>query len=248
VSDSARPLRDPTSVYRVVRLVAAHADGWEEATRSGVAELAKTISELRLARVTERDAVVRDGEVIAYRVKLEASYRMDRRRLSSAGTTTVRRYLVVANETLGQSDLQAAIAQRIAAGPAEFHVLVPEAVSGWTLGGGLPDPVSGFIPVDPATLAATRQQSQDEARERLDGELARLHARGVMATGEVGPYDPVGAVAQVLERSSFDEIIVSTLPAPVSRWLRLDLARRLERRFHLPVTHVAHGGTPAPTG
>jgi hypothetical protein len=52
----------------------------------------------------------------------------------------------------------------------------------------------------------------------------------------------------VLERSSFDEIIVSTLPAPVSRWLRLDLAHRLERRFHLPVTHVSPGSAHAPVG
>jgi GABA permease len=231
-----------------VRLVASHPEGWEQATRAGVGELAKTISELRLARVTERDAVVRDGIVVAYRVKLEASYRMDRRRTSPTGTTTVRRYLVVANETLGNPELQGILAQRISAGPSEFHVLVPEAVSGWALGGGLPDPVSGFIPVDPATLAATRQQSHEEAADRLDRELGRLRAMGLTATGEVGPYDPVGAVAQVLERSSFDEIIVSTLPAPVSRWLRLDLARRLERRFHLPVTHVALGGTPASTG
>ena len=186
-TESPRPWRDPTSVYRVVRLVATHPDGWEQATHAGVAELSKTISELRLARVTDRDAVVRSGEVIAYRVKLEASYRMDRRRSSPAGTTTtVRRYLVVANETLGHPELDSVIAQRIAAGPSEFHVLVPEAVSGWTLGGGLPDPVSGFIPVDPATLAATRQQSQDEAHERLEVQLAKLRVRGVTATAPTG--------------------------------------------------------------
>ena len=36
----------------------------------------------------------------------------------------------------------------------------------------------------------------------------------------------------------FDEIVVSTLPAGVSRWLRLDLPRRLRRRCGLPVTVV----------
>ena len=42
-------------------------------------------------------------------------------------------------------------------------------------------------------------------------------------------------VARVLERSSFDEIIVSTLPPGLSRWLKMDLATRLERAFGLPV-------------
>ena len=36
----------------------------------------------------------------------------------------------------------------------------------------------------------------------------------------------------------FDEIIVATLPRPVSHWLRADLPRRAERRFGLPVTTI----------
>jgi hypothetical protein len=36
----------------------------------------------------------------------------------------------------------------------------------------------------------------------------------------------------------FDEIIVATLPQPVSRWLRADLPHQAERRFRLPVTTI----------
>jgi hypothetical protein len=35
-----------------------------------------------------------------------------------------------------------------------------------------------------------------------------------------------------------DEIIVTALPQPVSRWLRADLPHQTERRFGLPVTTI----------
>jgi hypothetical protein len=52
-----------------------------------------------------------------------------------------------------------------------------------------------------------------------------------------GPPTRIEAVRQTLEREKYDEVIVSTLPARVSRWLRLDLAHRIER-FGVPVTVV----------
>jgi GABA permease len=48
----------------------------------------------------------------------------------------------------------------------------------------------------------------------------------------------VRAVEEATATGEFDEIIVSTLPARVSRWLHQDLPGRLEHKFHLPVTHV----------
>ena len=70
----ARPAPPPAgSVYKVIRLVATSTVSWEDAARKGVAEGAKTIRDLRVARVTQTDAVVRDG-VLVYRTKLEMSF------------------------------------------------------------------------------------------------------------------------------------------------------------------------------
>ena len=54
----------------------------------------------------------------------------------------------------------------------------------------------------------------------------------------MGHRDPVHAVDAALKGRHVDEIIVSTLPTRLSRWLRQDLPRRLEHRTQLPVTHV----------
>jgi hypothetical protein len=56
--------------------------------------------------------------------------------------------------------------------------------------------------------------------------------------GQVGDRDPLRAVEDVLATGKFDEIIVSTLPRRISRWLHQDLPHRLEQKFGLPVTHV----------
>ena len=41
--------------------------------------------------------------------------------------------------------------------------------------------------------------------------------------GAVGDADPLAAVRNLLETRPFDEIILATLPAGASRWLRMDL-------------------------
>ena len=58
--------------------------------------------------------------------------------------------------------------------------------------------------------------------------------------GAVGDYYPLRAIrdALLVENEAFDEIILSTLPAPMSAWLKLDLPARISRRFGIPVTHV----------
>jgi hypothetical protein len=56
--------------------------------------------------------------------------------------------------------------------------------------------------------------------------------------GELGDADPLEAVTELLERQTFDEIILSTLPQPISRWLGMDLPHRLQRQSGLPVTTI----------
>lgn len=234
-----RPAPAPAgSVYKVIRLVASSPVSWEDAARRGVAEGAKTIRDLRVARLTQTDAVVRDG-VLVYRVKLEMSFRLDRMRAveGRAEPVLVHRCLIVANQTLTSPDLLDLARQRAAAGPCEFHVLVPLARPTLVMA----DPVMGMTS-DLASDPAVVQAYDDEARERLESFLDQLSAVGLDVSGEIGPGDPVAAARQVMERSSFDEIIVSTLPGRVSRWLKLDLPSRLERAFSVPVTQLEHAG------
>ncbi len=237
MSEQTESRRDPNAVYRVVRLVATDDTSWEAAAVTGIAELSRTITDLRVARVTKLDAVVRGGAIVSYRVRLEASYRIDRRRIDSGTVVTVQRVLVVANDTIGRAAVNAAIAERLATGPLEIHLLAPVNPAGWGAVAALGDPGSGYVPPGPSMLEG-RDEAVKTAEDRVRGELIRLRALGATATGEVALDDPADAVARVLERASFDEIIVSTLPSTVSRWLRLDLARRLQRRFGVPVVEI----------
>jgi hypothetical protein len=68
--------------------------------------------------------------------------------------------------------------------------------------------------------------------------LERLRALGAECDGEVGDAHPQLAVEDAT-RSGLepDEIIVSTLPSGVSKWLRLDVLRLLNR-YDVPVTHI----------
>lgn len=138
----------------------------------------------------------------------------------------MRRFLVVANQTLGGSHLLDEVRRAMAAGPSRFHIVVP-----------------ATPPQEHAVW--TEGEASALAREGLAAALERFRGLGAEAEGDVGDPDPVQAIADVLGDRDVDEIILSTLPPGVSRWLRLDLPRRVERRFDVPVTHVVAEGEPA---
>lgn len=238
------PLRDPESVYQVIQLVGSDTTSWEAAAAGAIAEAAKSINDLRVAQVVELDTVIADDGIRAFRVRLKVSFRVDRRRRTVSGATQeVRRLLVVVNQTVGGKALEDLIAARAAAGPVEFHVLVPASLSKdfaaarrlSTLG---VDPVSGYSFADLTPLGAVDEEGLRQAAERLSTQLERVRRIDPEATGEVGDADPMLAVTTVFARGSFDEIVVSTLHSSVSRWMRIDLPSRLERRFGVPVTTV----------
>jgi hypothetical protein len=91
---------------------------------------------------------------------------------------------------------------------------------------------------DERAAKAAREQARDLAETRIAPLIEQLEADGAAATWETSFEDPCSAAAAVLERAAFDEIILSTLPASLSRWAHLDLPRRLRRRCGLPVTVV----------
>jgi hypothetical protein len=84
-----------------------------------------------------------------------------------------------------------------------------------------------------------------EGHSRLESALALMERSGLeQVTGRVGDPDPVVAVMEAWDPMKFDEILVSTLPTGSSRWLGLDLPRRLEKLTSVTVRHVV--STPRP--
>jgi hypothetical protein len=128
--------------------------------------------------------------------------------MTSAAPTRV---LVVAHRTAATPRLLDEVRSRARRSPCTFTLLVPRPY--W----------------DPDT---------DEAAITLELAIPLLtEAAGGTVEGIVGDSDPFVAVQQALVRGDFDELIISTLPARVSRWLRRDLPHRVEE-FGLPVTVV----------
>jgi GABA permease len=158
-------------------------------------------------------------------------------RPASSPQAATRRYLIVANQTLESDELAQAIRERAAAGPSEFWVVAPATAVKDLAGRSMPTtpmPVMGGALSIPASPAEARGLAQD----KLDSALRPLAAAGVSIEGDVGDSDPMRAVETALRDRKFDEIIVSTLPARLSRWLRGDFPRRVEQKFGIPVTHV----------
>ena len=147
------------------------------------------------------------------------------------------RYLVVANQTLGGQKLLDVIRDRMARGPAEFWILVPATPTTHlnTDFGAL----SCAFPVEAGVLptaADVRDEGIAVAKSNLDNELRRLREIGATADGAVGDPDPMKAIEKTVAQRRFDEIILSTLPPGVSRWLAWDLPHRVRRRTDVPLT------------
>ena len=153
----------------------------------------------------------------------------------------MRRYLVVANQTLQAGELRDELREKLSAGPCSFFVLVPDTKAAdydaVAAGGVLPQPGVWWWATQYAR-PATDQEATAQARQRLSLMLAGLAGMGAPVEGDLGSSSPLEAMGKVLAEHQFDEIIVATLPRRVSRWLRADLPHQAERRFGLPVTAI----------
>jgi hypothetical protein len=116
--------------------------------------------------------------------------------------------LVIANRTVDSDELLATLRSRARAGSIQVTLVAPSD--------------GGRIPT----------------ARRLERAVAQIEDDGITVEGLVGHPDPLVAVEEVWDPRRFDEIIVATLPTDISRWLALDLPRRIERFTGARVTHV----------
>lgn len=153
----------------------------------------------------------------------------------------MRRYLVVANQTLAGPELSEEIRKRLDE-PCYFYVLVPNtrAMDYYSLAA-----AGGHVPM-PALIMecgpSADREATAQARRRLDHLLGRLEEMGAKAEGELGHANPLKAIANALESHEFDEVILSTLPQPISRWLRMDLPHQVQRHCGVPVVTITPRG------
>lgn len=134
--------------------------------------------------------------------------------------------LLVANRTANTDRLRETVADRAARGARAFHLVVPAVPHGL------------HRVVDPEVAGRA------EAEAVLAVALPSLsEVAGCDVSGEVGSADPLAAIQDALSRRSFDEIVISTLPRRVSRWLRLDMPSKA-RGLGLPVAHVEAEAAP----
>jgi hypothetical protein len=128
-------------------------------------------------------------------------------------SSILRRTLVVANRTASTPDLLTEVDRRAAEQPTAFTLLIPDAskrkAADWTL---------------------------KEALESLRRAARGPHGlRSAQVEGRVSGPDPFDAIERALAEGTFDDVIISTLPARRSAWLRRGLPRRVQE-LGVPVT------------
>ena len=128
--------------------------------------------------------------------------------------------LVVANVTAASDELCSALVRRAERDPQGFTLVVPAT----PFGGG-------------------REAAQQKAQEAV----ARLRDAGLDAEGSVGDGDPIICVTEAWDPRRYDEIVISTLPSSMSKWLQADLPHRVEKITGAPVEHIiSQPPKPAP--
>ena len=65
------------SVYRITEIVGTSKNSWEDAARNAVKTAAKTLRDLRVAEIVKLDMVIEDGEVSAYRARVNLSFKYE---------------------------------------------------------------------------------------------------------------------------------------------------------------------------
>jgi len=140
------------------------------------------------------------------------------------------RYLVLAHQTASSPELVERVKALAHAYPApEFVLLVPAT------------PIRDLLGWVEGEATEVARWSAEHAKARLEEAGAKIVRSSVVDAS------PLVAIDDELREhpAEYRGIIICTLPIGLSRWLRLDLPHRAERKFALPVIHVVAAPTPA---
>jgi GABA permease len=142
---------------------------------------------------------------------------------SRAGEAT--KILVLANQTMAESELHDALEGIEGSDRATYFVVVPA------------NPVdTGQAEREGAAFvweATTRA-----AKERLDQTLEELRGRGLTVEGELGDYRPMVALDAAMSEFGADHLVIATQPEERSTWLRHGVVSDARERYDVPVQHV----------
>ena len=128
--------------------------------------------------------------------------------------------LVMANRTAESPELLEALKARAAKDECEFTLLIPATPHG-------------------LSWAADMASGEGEAEHHREAFLEELREEGLdVKDAQVGDAEPLAAAQDAVNLGDFDEVIVSTLPLHVSKWLKLDLPSKVKAATGLPVTHI----------
>ena len=64
-------------VYRVIDVIATSKSAWEDAAKQAVELASKSLRDLRIAEVTKMDMKVENGKVVAYRTRVQLSFKYE---------------------------------------------------------------------------------------------------------------------------------------------------------------------------
>jgi hypothetical protein len=113
------------------------------------------------------------------------------------------------------------------------------------------DPEAAFVILVPATPVGTllvweEGATADVAARRGAAARAWLQEHGLqVADVRTGDQDPVAAIGDEMHAGhQYAAIVISTLPAGISRWVRMDVLSRVRRNY--PGQRVIHIAAAAP--
>lgn len=64
-------------VYRVIDVIGSSPTSWEDATRAAIETASKSLRDIRIAEVTKMDVKVDKGKVVAYRTRVQLSFKYE---------------------------------------------------------------------------------------------------------------------------------------------------------------------------